>query len=99
MKVREIMSTDVRVVSPSETIQTAARIMAEIDADALPIGENDGLVGMITDRDIAIRVVAAGKDPNTSVRKATTSSTATTMKISIMSPATWESCRFVGFPS
>src|SRR4026208_565587 len=43
--------------------------MAEIDAGALPVGENDRLIGMITDRDIAIRAVAAGKGPDTPVRE------------------------------
>ena len=42
--------------------------MAEIDAGSMPVGENDRLVGMITDRDIAIRAVAQGKGPDTPVR-------------------------------
>ena len=46
-----------------------AKTMAEIDAGAMPVGENDRLVGMITDRDIAIRAVAAGKGPDTPVRE------------------------------
>jgi CBS domain-containing protein len=44
-------------------VQEIARIMAEVDTGALPVGENDKLIGMITDRDIAVRVAAAGKDP------------------------------------
>jgi CBS domain-containing protein len=44
-------------------------MMAEIDAGAMPVGENDRLIGMITDRDIAIRAVAAGKGPDTPVRE------------------------------
>jgi CBS domain-containing protein len=43
-------------------------MVAEIDADSVPVGENDRLVGMITDRDIAIRAVAQGKGPDTPVR-------------------------------
>ena len=43
--------------------------MAKIDAGAVPVGENDRLVGMITDRDIAIRAIARGKGPDTPVRK------------------------------
>jgi CBS domain-containing protein len=43
--------------------------MAEIDAGVLPVGENDRLVGMITDRDIAVRAVAAGKSPDTPIRE------------------------------
>ena len=46
-----------------------AKIMADIDAGAMPVGENDRLVGMITDRDIAIRAVAQGKGPDTPVRE------------------------------
>ena len=67
MKVRDAMTSGVRIASPDETIQDAARIMAEIDAGVLPVGQNDRLVGMITDRDIAIRAVAEGKGPHTSV--------------------------------
>ena len=68
MKVSEAMSRDVRVASPDETLQQAARMMADLDAGVLPVGENDRLVGMITDRDIAIRGVAQGKGPDTKVR-------------------------------
>jgi CBS domain-containing protein len=46
--------------------------MAQIDAGAIPVGENDRLVGMITDRDIAVRAVAAGKGPDTPVREVMT---------------------------
>lgn len=69
MKVSEAMTRDVRVASPSETIRQAAQAMAEIDAGILPVGENDRLVGMITDRDIAVRAVAAGKSPDTPIRE------------------------------
>jgi CBS domain-containing protein len=65
MKVSEAMTRDVRVVDPNETVQQAARLMANLDAGVLPVGENDRLIGMITDRDIAIRGVAAGKGPDT----------------------------------
>jgi CBS domain-containing protein len=68
MKVSETMTRDVRVASPNDSIQQAARMMAEIDAGVLPVGENDRLVGMITDRDIAIRGVAEGKGPDAKVR-------------------------------
>ena len=72
MKVRDVMSTDVRIANPDQTIQQAAQMMAEIDAGALPVGENDRLIGMITDRDIAIRAVARGRGPDTPVREAMT---------------------------
>jgi CBS domain-containing protein len=65
MKVNEVMSTNVRLASADETVRSAARAMAEVDAGALPVGENDRLVGMITDRDIVLRAVNPGLDPNT----------------------------------
>jgi CBS domain-containing protein len=68
MRVSEAMTREVRVANPTQTIRDAARIMAEIDAGAVPVGENDRLVGIITDRDIAIRAVAEGKGPDTPVR-------------------------------
>jgi CBS domain-containing protein len=67
MRVSEVMTRDVRVTSPSETIQEAAAIMAEIDAGAVPVRDHDRLVGMITDRDIAIRAIARGKGAETPV--------------------------------
>src|SRR5262245_5169505 len=68
MKVKEAMSKDVCIANPDETIQEAARTMARLDAGVLPVGEKDRLVGMITDRDIAIRGVAQGKGPSAKVR-------------------------------
>lgn len=65
MQVREAMTRDVRIATPDQTIHDAARIMAECDVGALPVGEEDRLVGMITDRDIAVRAVAQGKSPDT----------------------------------
>lgn len=70
MKVREIMSLDVELVNPDDSIQSAAKKMADADIGFLPVGENDRLVGMLTDRDIALRAVAKGKSPkNTKVRE------------------------------
>ncbi len=68
MKVSDLMTRDVRVANPDEAIQFVARIMAGLDVGALPVGENDRLVGMITDRDIALRAIAEGKGPDTKVR-------------------------------
>ena len=68
MKVSDAMSHDVQMTSPKQSIQDAARIMAKIDAGVLPVAENDRLVGVLTDRDIAIRAVAEGKSPTTKVR-------------------------------
>lgn len=68
MRVSEAMTREVRLANPAQSIREVAKIMAEIDAGAVPVGENDRLVGMITDRDIAIRAVALGKGPDTPVR-------------------------------
>jgi CBS domain-containing protein len=73
MKASEVMTRDVRVASPEVTIQFAARLMAGLDVGALPVGDNDRLVGMITDRDIAVRGIAEGKGPDAKVRDVMTS--------------------------
>ena len=72
MKVSEAMSRDVHVANPDDRICDAAKAMASIDVGALPVGENDRLVGMITDRDIAVRAVAEHKGPDTPVREVMT---------------------------
>ena len=68
MKVDAAMTREVRLVKPDQTIREAAQLMGEIDAGAIPVTENDRLVGMITDRDIAVRAVAQGKSPDTRIR-------------------------------
>ena len=68
MQVNEAMTNDVKIANPNQSIRDAARLMAQIDAGVLPVGENGQLVGMITDRDIAIRAVAADKGPQTPIR-------------------------------
>jgi CBS domain-containing protein len=65
MKVSEIMTREVETVTPDTTLQEAAKLMARVDAGALPILENDRLSGIITDRDIAVRAVGEGRDPAT----------------------------------
>jgi len=67
MRVSDCMTREVQIVDPNDTIGGAAKTMAKLDAGVLPVGENDRLVGMITDRDIAIRAVAAGMGPNAKV--------------------------------
>jgi len=69
MQVREAMSDDVRIANPNQTIREAATLMAKIDAGILPVGDNDRLVGMISDRDITVRAIAFGKGPDTLVRE------------------------------
>lgn len=68
MKVREAMTREVRLARPEQSIQEVAKQMAEMDIGALPVEENDRLVGMITDRDIAVRAIAEGRGPDTRVR-------------------------------
>lgn len=65
MKIAQVMTRGVDLTDPDSTLQEAAMTMAEDDVGFLPVGENDRLVGMITDRDIAVRAVAAGRDPKT----------------------------------
>ena len=68
MKISKAMTKDVKIASPTQTIKQAAQAMAELDVGSLPVGENDRLVGIITDRDIAVRAIAQGKGPETQVR-------------------------------
>jgi len=64
MKVRDIMTRDVRVASPSDNLKRAAQIMEEHDFGMLPVGDEGRLVGMLSDRDITIRAVARGVSPD-----------------------------------
>jgi CBS domain-containing protein len=72
MRVSDAMTSAVRITTPQNTIAEAARMMAEIDAGVLPVGDGDRLIGMITDRDIAVRAVGANKSPDTSVAEVMT---------------------------
>jgi CBS domain-containing protein len=67
MKLADIMTRSVEVVSPSAKLRDAARKMRDFDVGAVPVREGDRLVGIVTDRDIAIRAVAEGLDSNTTV--------------------------------
>jgi CBS domain-containing protein len=62
--IQEIMTRDVQTISPQETVQRAAQLMDELNVGAIPVLDGDKLVGMITDRDITVRSVAAGQAPN-----------------------------------
>lgn len=68
MKVTECMSRDVSYVSPDQPIHEAARMMLDSDTGALPVGSEDRVEGMITDRDITVRVVAEQRSFDTQVR-------------------------------
>jgi len=67
--IRELMTQNPRTVSPDQTIRDAAQIMRDEDTGVVPITEGDSLVGVVTDRDIAIRAIAEGKDGQTTVRE------------------------------
>lgn len=69
MQIRDVMTTEVKTLSPDQSIREAAALMADIDSGALLVNEQDRLIGMITDRDIAIRAVAKGLDCDTPVRE------------------------------
>jgi CBS domain-containing protein len=62
------MTRSVEVAAPSQSVVEAARLMAELDIGALPVGENDRLIGMVTDRDIVVRGLANGCGPDTPIR-------------------------------
>lgn len=68
-----VMSRDVRVISPDASLQEAARQMRDGGFGLMPVGENDRMIGTISDRDIAIRAVADGKPAGTKVRDAMSS--------------------------
>jgi CBS domain-containing protein len=73
MLVREAMTANTQVVNPRDTIQSAAELMSALDVGLLPVGAGDRLVGMITDRDIAIRAIGKGRGPDTPIAEAMTS--------------------------
>ncbi len=69
MQIRDVMTINVKTLTPDQSIQEAAALMEKIDSGALLINDQDRLVGMITDRDIAIRAVAKGLDAQTPVHQ------------------------------
>ncbi len=72
MKIKDVMTPDVRIANPDQSIREAAMMMLDLDAGSLPVGNEERLVGMITDRDIAVRAVALGKGPDTPVSEVMT---------------------------
>jgi CBS domain-containing protein len=68
MKVSDIMTRDVHLASPSQKLREVAAVMEKHDIGVLPVGDNDRLVGMITDRDIAVRGISHGLGPDAPVR-------------------------------
>ena len=68
-QLKDVMSRNVKVISPEMTIREAAQTMSDGDFGMMPVGENDRMIGALSDRDIAIRAVAEGKGPATKVRE------------------------------
>lgn len=62
--VKDVMTQDIEVVSPRDTLKDAAEKMRTLNVGSLPVVDNDKLVGIITDRDIVVRAIAAGMEPN-----------------------------------
>src|SRR4051794_10706487 len=69
MKVSEVMTRDVQTISPDQPVQRAATFMLTTDAGSIPVTDGERLIGMITDRDIAVRGIAKGYGPDTPVRE------------------------------
>ena len=67
MKVRDAMTTEVQLCTPDDTLRDAAEAMAALNCGLLPVTDNERLVGMISDRDIAIRGVAMGRGPDSRI--------------------------------
>ena len=69
MQIDKIMHRNVKIIGPDETLRDVATAMKKLDVGVLPVGEHDKLVGMITDRDIAILGIAEGKGPDNKARE------------------------------
>ena len=83
MKISELMTKNPSTVTPGTTVRDAAKLMQREDTGILPVVESDGnktLLGVVTDRDIAIRIVAEGRDGNTRVSEVMTSSRLATLR-------------------
>jgi len=67
MKVKEIMSRDIAHLKSDDSIERAAQLMKQYNCGSIPVCTQDKLIGIVTDRDIALRSVASGKDPHQKV--------------------------------
>jgi CBS domain-containing protein len=99
--ISDVMTEDVYLVTPEQTIAEAALLMREKDVGSVAVHADDKLVGMLTDRDLAIRAVADGLDSGTRVRDVMTeaSSTASTTRKSRTWHRTWRNWKSAGCPS
>ena len=73
MKISDVMTTEVQTIGPDQTAREAAAFMLSAGAGSIPVTEDERLIGMITDRDIAVRGIAKGHGPDTPVRDLMTS--------------------------
>ncbi|QRN97529.1 CBS domain-containing protein [Archangium violaceum] len=64
-KIQEVMTRDVEVINPNDTLREAAEKMRSLNVGPLPVCDGQRVLGMITDRDIVVRAIALGRDPNT----------------------------------
>ena len=83
MKIQEIMTKDPACVTPGTTVRDAAKVMQQEDTGIVPVVESEGtkrLIGVVTDRDLAIRVVAEGRDGNTRVSEVMSSGRLATLR-------------------
>ena len=67
LRVDEVMSSDVEFIGGEAPVKEAAELMGELEVGALPVGSAGSLQGILTDRDILYRLVAAGRDPGTTM--------------------------------
>ncbi|HPW40601.1 MAG TPA: CBS domain-containing protein [Bacillota bacterium] len=73
MKVKQIMTTDVSTVTPNDTVTKAASIMKQLNVGSVPVIDGSRVVGIVTDRDITLRGIAKGEDPNQKISEIMTS--------------------------
>ncbi|NLO39946.1 MAG: CBS domain-containing protein [Ruminiclostridium sp.] len=79
MKVRDVMTKSVATIRPEATIKEAASIMQQHNVGSIPVVDTNGLVGIVTDRDIVVRNIAAGQDPQSTPVKNVMTSQVTTV--------------------
>ncbi len=72
MKVADVMTAQVATARPTDTVRKVAGVMANVDSGAVPVVEEDRVIGLVTDRDIVLRVIAAGGDLDTPVSEVMT---------------------------
>lgn len=73
LKVKDIMSTDIACLSSDDSIESAAQMMKQHDVGSIPVCNQDKVIGIVTDRDITLRSVAAGQNPGQKVSDIMTS--------------------------